>query len=141
MKADLNDLKKLTLELMAAKPGEEIQKSQNKLIKKLYSEEELEQVQPNSKEAEEETREVELLPSHREEDEQTIVIDETSQVEKDKYDFAEEIQEEETLSLQQKEIELIKKALERNKGKRKLAAAELGISERTLYRKIKQYDL
>jgi transcriptional regulator of acetoin/glycerol metabolism len=126
---------------MAAKPGEEIQKSQNKLIKKLYSEEELEQVQPNSKEAEEETREVELLPSHREEDEQTIVIDETSQVEKDKYDFAEEIQEEETLSLQQKEIELIKKALERNKGKRKLAAAELGISERTLYRKIKQYDL
>ncbi len=141
MKADLNDLKKLTLELMAAKPGEEIQKSQNKLIKKLYSEEELEQVQPNSKEAEEETREVELLPSHREEDEQTIVIDETPQVEKDKYDFAEEIQEEETLSLQQKEIELIKKALERNKGKRKLAAAELGISERTLYRKIKQYDL
>lgn len=141
MKADLNDLKKLTLELMAAKPGEEIQKSQNKLIKKLYSEEELEQVQPNSKEAEEETREVELLPSHREEDQQTIVIDETPQVEKDKYDFAEEIQEEETLSLQQKEIELIKKALERNKGKRKLAAAELGISERTLYRKIKQYDL
>ena len=38
-------------------------------------------------------------------------------------------------------IELIKKALERSKGKRKLAADELGISERTLYRKIKQYDL
>ena len=47
----------------------------------------------------------------------------------------------ETLSLQEKEIELIKKSLERHKGKRKLAAAELGISERTLYRKIKQYDL
>ena len=40
-----------------------------------------------------------------------------------------------------REIELIKKSLERNKGKRKAAADELGISERTLYRKIKQYDL
>ena len=43
--------------------------------------------------------------------------------------------------IQEKEIELIKKSLERNNGKRKLAAKELGISERTLYRKIKQYDL
>ena len=59
----------------------------------------------------------------------------------DKYHFAEEIEEEETLSLHEKEIELIKKSLERNKGKRKAAAAELGISERTLYRKIKQYNL
>ena len=39
------------------------------------------------------------------------------------------------------ELELIKKSLERHNGKRKLAAAELGISERTLYRKIKQFDL
>ena len=38
-------------------------------------------------------------------------------------------------------VELIKKSLERNRGKRKAAASELGISERTLYRKIKQYDL
>ncbi|MGB5358183.1 MAG: helix-turn-helix domain-containing protein, partial [Eudoraea sp.] len=59
----------------------------------------------------------------------------------DKYHFAEEIEEEETLSLQEKEVELIKKSLDRNKGKRKAAASELGISERTLYRKIKQYDL
>ena len=59
----------------------------------------------------------------------------------DKYSFAEEIEEEETLSLQDKEIELIKKSLERHNGKRKAAAEELGISERTLYRKIKQYDL
>ena len=43
---------------------------------------------------------------------------------------------EESLSLEDKEIELIKKALERHKGKRKYAAQELGISERTLYRKI-----
>jgi len=43
--------------------------------------------------------------------------------------------------LHEKEIELIKKSLERNSGRRKAAAEELGISERTLYRKIKQYDL
>ena len=43
--------------------------------------------------------------------------------------------------MQDKELELIRKALERNSGKRKDAADELGISERTLYRKIKQYNL
>jgi len=48
---------------------------------------------------------------------------------------------EESLSLQQKENELIKKALEKHHGKRKVAARELGISERTLYRKIKEYDI
>ncbi len=46
-----------------------------------------------------------------------------------------------TISLQEKEQEMITEALQRNKGKRKKAAADLGISERTLYRKIKQYDL
>ena len=44
-------------------------------------------------------------------------------------------------SLQEKEIECIRKVLNRNNGKRKIAARELGISERTLYRKIKQYGL
>jgi len=48
---------------------------------------------------------------------------------------------EESLSLSDKEIELIKKALEKHNGKRKNAATELGISERTLYRKIKEYNL
>ena len=48
---------------------------------------------------------------------------------------------EESLSLADREKELIKKALDKNNGKRKLAAAELGISERTLYRKIKEYGL
>jgi transcriptional regulator with PAS, ATPase and Fis domain len=47
----------------------------------------------------------------------------------------------ETLSLEAQEIEMIKKALTKNHGKRKKAADELGISERTLYRKIKQYEL
>jgi DNA-binding NtrC family response regulator len=45
------------------------------------------------------------------------------------------------LSLEAQEIEMIKKALNKNNGKRKKAADELGISERTLYRKIKQYEL
>jgi transcriptional regulator with PAS, ATPase and Fis domain len=48
---------------------------------------------------------------------------------------------EESLSIESKEIELIRKALDKSMGKRKLAAQELGISERTLYRKIKEYEL
>ena len=48
---------------------------------------------------------------------------------------------EESLSLQQREIDLIRKALEKHNGKRKNAAKDLGISERTLYRKIKEYDI
>ncbi len=48
---------------------------------------------------------------------------------------------EENLSLETQEMNIIKKALEKYKGKRSLTAKELGISERTLYRKIKQYDL
>jgi transcriptional regulator with PAS, ATPase and Fis domain len=47
----------------------------------------------------------------------------------------------ENLSLQDKEIEMIKRSLEKNGGKRREAARELGISERTLYRKIKLYNL
>lgn len=48
---------------------------------------------------------------------------------------------EESLSIEEKEMELIQKALERHNGKRKLAAEQLGISERTLYRKIKEYNI
>ncbi len=64
----------------------------------------------------------------------------------EQYDDEEEaIQEseiiEESLSLQKREIDLIKKALEKHNGKRKNAAKELGISERTLYRKIKEYNI
>ena len=59
----------------------------------------------------------------------------------DKYEYAETVVEEEPLSLIEKEVEMIKKALIRSNGKRKSAAKELGISERTLYRKIKQFNL
>jgi transcriptional regulator with PAS, ATPase and Fis domain len=48
---------------------------------------------------------------------------------------------EESLSLAGKEVEMIRKALEKYNGKRKMAAYELGISERTLYRKIKEYGI
>jgi len=48
---------------------------------------------------------------------------------------------EESLSIEKREIELIRKALQRHQGKRKAAATELGISERTLYRKIKEYNI
>ena len=67
--------------------------------------------------------------------------------EKSKYDkrdeYIEDTEEivEESLSLKDNEIELIQKALEKHKGKRKYAAKELGISERTLYRKLKEYDI
>ncbi len=128
MKSDLNDLKKLTLELLHSGDSEKVQEEQETLIRKIYG--------ANGEEAEEEAVPVELLPPHEAKVEKTKEV-----APEDKYHFAEEIQEEETLSLQEKEIELIKKSLERNRGKRKAAAAELGISERTLYRKIKQYDL
>ncbi len=63
-------------------------------------------------------------------------------------DYEEEIQdithetaEDESLSIEEKEKELIQKALRKNNNKRKYAAQDLGISERTLYRKIKQYEI
>lgn len=128
MKADLNDLKKLTLEMLNSGDSDKVQEENETLIRKIYG--------SNGEEVEEEAAPVELLPPHENKVEKPKEIPQ-----EDKYHFAEEIQEEETLSLQAKEIELIKKSLERNRGKRKAAASELGISERTLYRKIKQYDL
>ena len=53
----------------------------------------------------------------------------------------EAVEEEETLSLEEVEKEMIRKALEKHNGRRKNAAADLKISERTLYRKIKEYNL
>ncbi len=132
MKSDLHDLKKLTLELLKNNDTDKVQEENQTLIQKIYGNGEAEHPQ--------EPKETEVL--HLPE---PMVHHETPEVVRqepgDRYHFAEEIEEEETLSLQEKEIELIKKALERNRGKRKAAAAELGISERTLYRKIKQYDL
>ena len=129
MKSDLNDLKKLTMELMKSGNISEVTKDNEGLIQKIYGDDDEEPT----------IEDLEVLPipektthSNTEPYQENVP---------DKYHFAEEVEEEETLSLHDKELELIKKSLERHNGKRKLAAQELGISERTLYRKIKQYDL
>ena len=62
-------------------------------------------------------------------------------IEVSRSDYQEHQEVEESLSLEDREKELIKKALDKHRGKRKYAAQELGISERTLYRKIKEYNL
>lgn len=131
MKGDLNDLKKLTMELMKSGDVKDVQKDNEGLIQKIYGE------NGSNKPSENDKIEVLSIPEETENSETRVDV----QPNQDKYHFAEEVEEEETLSLHDKELELIKKSLERHKGKRKLAAAELGISERTLYRKIKQYDL
>lgn len=129
MKSDLNDLKKLTLELMENDNYKDVQEKNEHLIQKIYKDQNL----SNSKH---ESQILSLSESNQKNE--TIEIVKPNE----NYDFIEDIdEEEETLSLHDKELELIKKSLDRHKGKRKLAADELGISERTLYRKIKQYDL
>ena len=129
MKSDLNDLKKLTLELMENDNHKDVQEKNEHLIQKIYKNQNL----SNSKH---ESQILSLSESNQKNE--TIEIVKPNE----NYDFIEDIdEEEETLSLHDKELELIKKSLDRHNGKRKLAADELGISERTLYRKIKQYDL
>jgi DNA-binding NtrC family response regulator len=131
MKSDLNDLKKLTLELM--KNGStKVQDINPNLIQKVYGKKE-----DFTTDFEESTVNNSLIPDDETMEQEEFEDDEDT----NDYLFAETVEEEETLSLEAKEIELIKKSLDRNKGKRKAAADELGISERTLYRKIKQYDL
>lgn len=126
MKSDLYDLKKLTMKLMESGNHQQVQKDHENLIQKIYGDDE-------------EDAQIEDM---EEEKAEVLQISQNQQRDKDdKYYFAEEIEEEETLSLQDKELELIKKSLNRHNGKRKNAAEELGISERTLYRKIKQYNL
>jgi len=123
MRNDITDLKNLTQDLIKERgvsqpPPENTQL----LIDKIYGKEE--------KEARENTLEIISQDLNDGYNDNPNVVS---------FDDAETI--EETLSLQEKEVEMIKQALERNKGKRKLAAKELGISERTLYRKINQYNL
>jgi transcriptional regulator with PAS, ATPase and Fis domain len=120
MRNDINDLKKLTLDLMQSGNVEKVKEESKKLIQKIYKED--------------------VLDSEAENEVEVVRMDEKYK-DSDSYDFEETIDADESLSIQDKEIELIKKSLDRNKGKRKLAAKELGISERTLYRKIKHYDL
>ena len=115
MKSDMNDLKRLVAEIMEKRSGSEIRDEHAGMIEKLYHS----------------TRQEEVGPSH------PLHI---NPPEGQEIQDTEEIIEE-SLSLEEKEIELIKKALNKHKGKRKYAAEELGISERTLYRKIKEHNL
>jgi transcriptional regulator with PAS, ATPase and Fis domain len=122
MRNDITDLKKLTQELIKDEVKNQPEEKTQLLIDKIYG-----------KQAEQKSNTgLEFIDQDEEDNYQsnpTLIS----------FDDAETI--EETVSLQEKEIEMIKHALDRNKGKRKLAAKELGISERTLYRKINQYNL
>jgi transcriptional regulator with PAS, ATPase and Fis domain len=117
MKNDMTDLKKLVLDIMQ-KGGvdAELHTDNAKIIKKLYQDE----------------------PAYFEDIPKQQINLNNHQV--NQIEDTEEIIEE-SLSLEAKEKELIVKALTRHSGKRKYAAEELGISERTLYRKIKEYDI
>lgn len=120
MKKDIHEMKQVIGEIMKSEGvSKDIQQNSAQLIKKMY------------KNIESSGDSLSDLQLHHEPEE--LMDDE------------EPIQEseivEESLSIQDKEIDLIKRALSKHNGKRKNAAKELGISERTLYRKIKEYDL
>jgi len=117
LKNDMNDMKRLVLDLMQKGGDRDRISEQNaRYIQRLYDGVEPEEESP--------------VPSPVE-------------YRRDPPDHIEDTEEivEESLSLADKEKELIRKALEKHQGKRKHAAKELGISERTLYRKIKEYDI
>lgn len=122
MKNDLNDLKKLTMELMKNDNMSEFQKNNENLIQKIYEENKESETHQTINVKNNNSKEIEVVKDNN-------------------YQYVQELNSSETLSLHDKELELIKKSLERHDGKRRLAAEELGISERTLYRKIKQFDL
>ena len=119
MKKDMNDLKQLVMNLLQNEQAIGNSQSENyQLIKKLYQD----------------------MGESKDQSHSIIVHDDTMTL-----PVAESVQEseeiEESLSLEKKEKDYIRRALEKYKGRRKEAARELGISERTLYRKIKDYNL
>jgi transcriptional regulator with PAS, ATPase and Fis domain len=124
MKGDLNELKKLVLEIINKNRDIKLTQDQSAMVNRMYSD--IQDVSPSR-----------ALPAA------TATSDEKpyqfAHPSEDDFEIHEEV--EESLSLEDREKELIKKALDKHRGKRKYAAEELGISERTLYRKIKEYDL
>ncbi|MFV0139978.1 sigma-54 dependent transcriptional regulator [uncultured Empedobacter sp.] len=132
MKKDLNDLRALTLDLIKHKDVDDFNGNTQELIQRVY------QDQSDTEE--------DFVPNHY----NLVPTNSASKApayQQPQYDYSNDvydvspIEEPESLSLQDNEKEMIKLALEKHKGKRKMAADELGISERTLYRKIKQYHL
>ena len=140
MQRDLNDVKKLTLELMKSGNIEDVQEQHSTIINKMHSDtQSSEKTLANLSDSNHvaPVKNVEVLNiSESLSDNYSHPTEENNN-----YTYAEDIEEEENLSIQEKELELIKKSLDKYQGKRKDAAEELGISERTLYRKIKQYNL
>ncbi len=131
MKRDMSDLKKLVLQMINSNGDYDsnILKSNPSLFKNI----DVEIVNENNFESPQrasQSNEVKLLP----------IETKTHQPEEDILDISHET-EEVSLSLERQEKDMIVKALKKNRNKRKYAAADLGISERTLYRKIKQYDI
>ena len=120
-RAEINDLKKIVYDLVAAKSGRtnNINNEGLQVINRIYNSDNEELNQNNSG-----------LKIHS-----PAIQNNTSST------SSQVIEVEETLSLQEKEIDMIKKALRKYKGKRKNASKELGISERTLYRKINEYSI
>lgn len=132
MRSDINDLKSLTSELIKNRGNSEFSNQEKNLIQRIYTPETAVQ-NPNS-----------LL--YFENGNQNVIqnpaiITNPENDFEDVEDIEVEVAKPETLSLQNNERELIVKALEKHKGRRNRAADELGISQRTLYRKIKQYNL
>ena len=120
MKKDLNDLKKVVHTIMQGGNSNNIPTDELQNLNKLYNSDSVFPVVSNSND----------LTIHN-----PIVVKENNN------GFSQPIVVEESLSLQDKEIDMIKKALKKHKGKRKYASQELGISERTLYRKINEYNI
>ena len=120
MKKDMNDLKKLVNELMIDGQSSKSHEDKSQLFRKLYHEE---------------TDEYKPAP--------TAPYSAPVILKNSGHDNIQDTEEfvEESLSLEDKEIEMIRKSIDKHNGKRKLAARELGISERTLYRKIKEYKI
>jgi transcriptional regulator with PAS, ATPase and Fis domain len=116
MKRDLNDLKKLVLEVASGGGVAEMSDTSAQTIKRIY-------------------QEVEPIESNG------LIVPEVHVHRKGASDFDHHEEVIESLSLEERELELIRKALEKHRGRRKAAADELGISERTLYRKIKEHNL
>ena len=123
MKKDMVELKKLVVDIIRNGGGQADYSSHQHTINQLYRDIDAPNTLGNN------TNDHPTLTIHQpQKDNNYRVMDEAEEVE-------------ESLSLLDKESDLIKKALKKHKGKRKLAAQELGISERTLYRKIKELDL
>jgi len=121
MKKDLTDLKKLVVEILSQTSGIELNTDQSILVNKLYQD-----FGSSPHQA--------LLP-------QAVIPTNIQELETEHEPFTIHEDFEESLSLEHRERELILKALEKHRGKRRNAAQELGISERTLYRKIKEFNL